>query len=146
MSRLFFCLLVVIALLTTACGGQATAVPFNTFTAQNVIDAMQDAGRDIQNVQRAMQIGRDAPATFSDRYTFEIGLIAPQGGQILVFNSDSDMQAWRDYIEHLRNDRTRRREVVYVYENHNIMLQLSSALPIDEANDFRDTFADIIAP
>jgi hypothetical protein len=146
MTKFFFCLMVITALFITACDSQPTAVPFGTLTAQDVFDAFEAAGRDVQNIQRAMQIGRGAPTTFTDRYTFEIGSISPSGGQVLVFSSDSGMQAWRDYIETLRNDRNTRREVVYVYENRNIMLQLSSVLPIDEANDFRDTFADMTSP
>ncbi len=142
MLRFFSCLLLfVITLLISACGTAPTAVPFGTYSAQQVIDVFQAAGLDIQNVERVMQIGRDAPSTFSDRYIFGIPLIAPSGGQILVFNSDADMQAWRDYITSMRNDQQRRREVVYVYENANIMVQINANLPIDEANRFRDAVA-----
>lgn len=142
MLRLCFCLLLLAtALLSSACDTAPTAIPFGTYSAQNVLDAFESAGLDILNIQRAMQVGRDAPTTFSDRYTFEIGLIAPLGGQVLVFNSDADMQAWRDYIQRLRDDRVTRRDVVYVYENHNVMVQVNSALPVDEANLFRDVVA-----
>ncbi|MFN8375628.1 MAG: hypothetical protein U0694_22495 [Anaerolineae bacterium] len=53
------------------------------------------------------------------------------------------MQAWRDYIEQLRNDRLTRRDVVYVYEHANVMVQVNSTLPIDEANLFRDAVAGL---
>jgi len=90
-----------------------------------------------------MQVGRDAPTTYNDRYIFEIPSIAPQGGQILIFSSDANMQAWRDYIELLRQDRVTRRDVVYVYENANVMVQVNSNLPVDDANVFRDTVANL---
>ena len=137
-------LLLISTLLISACGAnQPTAIPFGTYSAQNVIDALQAAGLDLQNIQRAMQVGRDAPTTYNDRYIFEIPSIAPQGGQILIFSSDANMQAWRDYIELLRQDRVTRRDVVYVYENANVMVQVNSNLPVDDANVFRDTIANL---
>jgi hypothetical protein len=137
---IFFILLVTL----TACAQQApTAVPFATYTAQNVLDAFERAGLDVTNPERDMLVGRDAPATFSDRYVFEIGLVAPQGGQILVFSSNADMQAWRDYIESLRASTATRRDVVYVYENANIMVQINANLPVNEANRYRDAVASL---
>ncbi|MFN8375629.1 MAG: hypothetical protein U0694_22500 [Anaerolineae bacterium] len=79
MYRLMLC--AVLVLLAAGCGTAPTAIPFATLTAQNVLDALAAANLDVINVQRAMPGSeRDAPATFSDRYTFEIGSIAPQQG------------------------------------------------------------------
>jgi hypothetical protein len=145
MFRVLSCVLLLSIVLLTACGAPAapTAVPFATYTAQQVLDAFASAGLDIQNVQRDMQVGRDTPTTFSDRYTFEIPIVAPNGGQIVIFDSSANMQAWRDYIEQLRNDRLTRRDVIYVYENHNVMVQVNANLPLEEANRFRDVVAGL---
>ncbi|NWF69297.1 MAG: hypothetical protein HXY40_09430 [Chloroflexi bacterium] len=138
MYRIVVCL--GLALLLAACGGPAapTATPFARYSAQNIIDAFQNAGLGLQNVERDMLVGRDAPGNFSDRYVFQIASIAPQGGQILVFNRDADMQAWRDYIAQLRNSTVTRRDVVYVYEYANIMIQLNSNLAPDVAARFAE--------
>jgi hypothetical protein len=86
-----------------------------------------------------MNVGaRGAPSEFSDRYLFEVPRIAPLGGQVIVFASAQQLQAWQDYIERLRNDSTTRRDVVYVYVKDNVMVQLSASLTTAEANAYRD--------
>lgn len=120
-------------------GGSAepTPLPFNRFTAQQILTALSENALGVQNVQRDMLVGRDAPSTFSDRYIFEIERIAPNGGQLLIFNTPQDLAAWENYINRLRADASTRRSVVYVFTHGNAMLQLNASLTNDEANRFR---------
>src|SRR4051812_653375 len=103
--------LVVLAILTvfgaSGCGilnpPQPTAVPFVRYGAEDVFNAFARAGLQIQNPEQSMNVsGRGAPSGFSDRYLFEIPRIAPAGGQIIVFSSADQMQAWQHYIDTLR--------------------------------------------
>ena len=57
-----------------------------------------------------------------------------------MFANASQMQAWQTYIEKLRNDSDTRRDVVFVYFNHNLMLQLSPQLTNQQAIPYRDAF------
>lgn len=144
MKRYLVLLLLTITAITGgACSslglGQAepTALPFNRYTAQDVINAIGGAGLVIENVRRDMLIGRDAPSTFSDRYIFEIPRIAPSGGQILVFDSPENLAVWENYIDRLRASAETRRDVVYVYVHANVMLQVNANLTPAEADSFR---------
>lgn len=120
---------------------QPTAVPFVRFGAQDVFNAFAQASLEMQNPEKSMVIeGRGAPSEFSDRYLFEIPRIAPSGGQIIVFANASQLQAWQAYIEKLRNDSDTRRNVVFVYFNQNVMLQLNPMLTNPEAFAYRDAF------
>jgi len=131
--------------LLSACGSgglfggpaEPTALPFNRFSAQQVLTALIENGLAIQNIQRDMLVGRDAPSTFSDRYIFEIEQIAPNGGQLLIFNTPEDMAAWENYINSLRANASTRRSVVYVFTHGNAMLQLNASLTNEEANRYR---------
>lgn len=116
---------------------EPTPIPFNRFNAQNVFDAFSRAGLQVQNLQRDMLIGRDAPSTFSDRYIFEIERIAPSGGQILIFSTPDDMHAWQTYIDTLRANANTRRDVIFVYTYGNVMLQMNANLFPNEADAFR---------
>jgi hypothetical protein len=122
----------------------ATTVPFNLYTGQDVIDAFSQAGLPITSMVRDTIVGRDAPLTFNDRYVFTIDRIAPNGGQILVFQSAESMQAWTEYIDQLRADSNTRRDVVYVFTNGNIMVQVNAGLTPQEANEYRDALATLI--
>lgn len=140
-------ILIATAALLTGCGAnlpfisqQPTPVPFVKFSAQNVFDAFAEAGLSVENPERQISAGRDDPGEFSDRYVFEIPRIAPAGGQIVVFDNPQDLAAWQAYIDRLRNDSSTRRNVVYVYVNGNVMLQLNNALLSNEANAYRQAF------
>lgn len=139
------CLLLAIILTANGCGGiaQPTTVPFNRFTAQNALDAFSTAGLTVQNAKRDMTVGRGAPGNITDRYVFEIPRVAPDGGQIVVFSTQSALDEWNAYIEHLRADSSTRPDVAYVYVNGNLLLQLSKTLTNDEANAYRDAFMAI---
>jgi hypothetical protein len=126
--------------LVTACGQAAPPPPFARYDAQSVIRALNDAGATIQNPIQDTTVGRDAPSTFSDRILFEVPRIAPEGGQILIFRTQGDLQAWVDYIDRLRGDQNTRRSVVYVYVKDNVMLQLSADLTNEEATLYRSAF------
>jgi hypothetical protein len=116
-----------------------TAIPFALHTSEDVFNAFARAGLQMQNPTKEMNVGaRGAPSEFSDRYLFEVPRIAPLGGQVIVFASAQQLQAWQDYIERLRNDSTTRRDVVYVYVKDNVMVQLSASLTTAEANAYRD--------
>lgn len=80
---------------------------------------------------------------FNDRYTFAIDRIAPDGGQVLFFTSDAQMQSWLSYISRLRADSETRRDVVYVYTNGNVLMQLNANLLPAEAQAFEAALAGI---
>jgi hypothetical protein len=125
-------------------GGQApTAVPFRQHSAQDVFNAFQAAGATFVNPVRDQLVGRGAPSTFSERYTFEIDRIAPLGGQVLVFDTPEAMAEWQTYIERLRADSSTRRDVVYVYTQDNVMLQVNANLLSVEAAAYRDALANL---
>lgn len=143
--RLF--ILIATAAFLTGCGAnlpfvspQSTPVPFVRFSAQDVLDTFSAAGLSVDNPVRQISAGRDDPGEFSDRYVFEIPRIAPAGGQIVVFDDPQDLAAWQAYIDRLRNDSATRRNVVYVYVNGNVMLQLNNALTANEATAYRQAF------
>ncbi|MFO7323167.1 MAG: hypothetical protein DIU68_015675 [Chloroflexota bacterium] len=115
-----------------------TAVPFARYSAQQVLDHLVQAGLSVEKPQRDMLVGRDAPAGFSDRYIFEIEAIAPNGGQVLVFNDPARLAEWEAYIERLRARSTTRRDVIYTYVHHNVLLQLNANLMPDVAQAYRD--------
>jgi hypothetical protein len=117
-----------------------TPIPFARFNAQQVFDAFAAAGLGFQNPVSDLQAGRGAPLTFNERYIFEIPRIAPLGGQVVIFRTPDDLQAWEEWIADLRNDPTTRRDVVYVYTNGNAMIQLNASLTNVEAGAFRDVF------
>jgi len=121
-----------------------TAIPFNRFTAQSVFNALENANVSIQNPQRDMLIGRDAPSTFSDRYIFEVARIAPAGGQMLIFQTPEAMAEWEGYINRLRANTTTRREVIFVYTYGNVILQLNANLTPQEADVFRVTLLSMV--
>lgn len=115
----------------------ATPTPFNRYTAESVTRAFSTAGLPVQNVERDLVVGRGAPSEFSDRYIFEITRIAPLGGQFIIFQTAEELQAWLNYIETLRADSSTRRDVVYVYTNSNVLLQLNANLTQTEAMAFQ---------
>jgi hypothetical protein len=123
-----------------ACAPQATPAPFDRFNSQQVIDALNAAGATIQNPVQDMIVGRDAPVTFAERVVFEVPSIAPEGGQVLIFRTAQDLQAWTDYITSLQANADTRRSVIYVYTNQNALLQLNANLTNAEATRYRDAF------
>lgn len=138
-ARLIWIVLLAAAVSLSGCSGDASApadAPFNRFTIQHVRDAFSRAGLPVQVLVRDIFPGRDEPRTFNDRYTFPISRIAPDGGQVIFFTSQPAMDAWVAYIEALRADSERRRDVVYVYTHGNIMLQLNADLLPAEAAAF----------
>lgn len=144
LTMLFIGVLLMVAALSgcASIGGAPTAtpLPFDRFSAQQMFEAFQAAGLSVQNAQSNTAAGRGAPLTFNERYTFEIARIAPGGGQVVIFRTPEDLQAWLDYIATLRNDPQQRRNVVYVYTNSNALLQLNADLTNQEAEAFRSVF------
>jgi hypothetical protein len=128
------CALLVLSACSALNPPTATPVPFARFTADQVLAAFESAGALVRNPAREMLVGRDAPATFSDRVLFEIPRIAPAGGQILVFSTPESLAEWRAYIDRLRADPDTRRDVIFVYENANLLLQLNAGLTPQEAD------------
>jgi hypothetical protein len=127
------------AALLAACGAPTpTPIPFAQYTAEDVLAAFVGAGLTAGNIREELSVGRDAPLTFSDRRTFEIASIAPDGGQILVFNNPDGLAAWQTYIAGLQSDSTTRRDVVYTYVKGNILVQLNAGLLPDEARRYRE--------
>jgi hypothetical protein len=137
------CLLAIFLL--AACSSQAAPPSFNVLSAQRVIDALNAAGATVQNPVSDTVVGRDAPATFSERVVFEVARIAPNGGQILIFQTAQDLQAWTEYIARLQADPDQRRSVIYIYTNANAMLQLNADLTNQEAALYRDAFLALTA-
>jgi hypothetical protein len=137
-----FVLILTMLVLVSGCEGflgqtPPTEVPFARFTAQDVFDGFSTAGLPVQAVARDMLIGREAPSGYRDRYVFEISRIAPQGGQVLIFDTPEAMGEWLAFIESLRADRDTRRDVAYVYSFANVLLQVNANLLPEEANAFR---------
>lgn len=139
-------LLAVTGCATLGIGGPPTAtpVPFDHLNVQDVFNAFARAGLQIANPEKQMLVqGRGAPTDFRDRYIFEIPSIAPNGGQIIAFASPEQLQEWQDYINKLRSDSTTRRDVIYVYVNGNILMQLSAQLTTSEASAYRDALMSL---
>jgi hypothetical protein len=145
-QRYLLSLLIATILLLTGCGGgglpfgspTATPIPFALFSAQDVLNAFTAAGLDALNPEPQVTAGRDEPGEFAERYVFEIGSIAPAGGQIIVFSSPDQLAAWQTYIERLRNNSATRRSVIYVYVQNNVMVQLSNLLSNQQAVEYRE--------
>ena len=147
MKQRYLVLLVLAMLALGGCGGsggsifggpaEPTALPFQRHTGQDVLNALGAAGLSVDRPTRDMVVGRDAPTTFSDRYTFEITSVAPNGGQVLVFDNPASMQEWVDFIERLRSDSNTRRDVIYTYVHNNVILQINTNLLPDEANRYK---------
>jgi hypothetical protein len=151
MRQQYLSLLLLAILLLTGCaqlgiGGPPTAtpIPFDHINVQDVFNAFARAGLQIDNPEKQMLAqGRGAPTQFRDRYVFEIPAIAPNGGQIIAFSSPEQLQAWQGYIDKLRADSTTRRDVIYVYINGNILMQLSASLTTAQANAYRDALMSL---
>ena len=122
----------------------ATAIPFEQHSAEDVFNAFARAGLQMQNPVKEMTVqGRGAPSEFSDRYLFEIPRIAPLGGQVIVFGNAQQLEAWQAYVERLRNDSATRRDVVFVYFQDNVMVQLSASLTNQEAAGYQNALTAI---
>lgn len=143
MQRYLAALLIAISALLTACAGEPPAPQFDQLTAQEVVDALEAAGAVVENPIADTIVGRDAPTTFSERIVFQIPRIAPEGGQIIIFRTPADLQAWQQYVETLRADADTRRSVVYVYVHQNALLQLNAGLLPDEAALYSSAFTSI---
>ncbi len=147
--RMGIAILVFMSLAGCAGGGNLfgepapTEIPFARFTSQDVLNAFSTAGITIEVIQREMLIGRDAPSTFIDRYTFQVPRIAPSGGQLLIFENEAGLAEWENYISRLRADVATRRDVSYVYINSNALVQVNANLTPPEANQFRDAVASL---
>jgi len=125
---------------------EPTPVPFNQFRIDDVRDAFAQAGVPITTLVRDMTVGRDAPQSFNDRYTFAVERIAPDGGQVLFFSSADAMQSWIDYVARLRADSSTRRSVVYTYVVGNVLMQLNADLLPDEAEQFEAALNSLTRP
>lgn len=137
LKRYLFVGLLATVFVLAGCGQQTpTPQPYAQFNIEDVRNAFSQAGLPVQSMVRDMTAGRDAPLTFNDRYTFAIDRIAPDGGQVLFFTSDAQMQEWLSFISRLRADSETRRDVVYVYTNGNVLMQLNANLLPAEAQAF----------
>jgi hypothetical protein len=143
MKRYLAILFIAIGALVTACGGEPPPPPFDQLTAQEVIDALNAAGATVQNPVADMLVGRNAPNNFSERIVFQIPSVAPEGGQIVIFRSPAELQAWQQYIDTLRADPDSRRSVIYVYVHQNALLQLNANLLPNEAERYSTAFTNI---
>jgi hypothetical protein len=143
MKRYLAAALIAIAMMIAACASEPPPPPFNTLSAQRVVDALNAAGAVVQNPVSDMVVGRNAPNTFAERIVFQIPSIAPEGGQIVIFRTPADLEAWQRYIETQRADPTLRRSLIYVYVNRNALLQLNAGLLPNEAALYSDAFNGI---
>lgn len=144
-----FITLLLIALLLAGCGGASTpaptAPPTVSLTAQQVIDALRAAGLSVQNPTQDMSAGRGAPGGFVDRQTFEIHIrdIAPNGGQIFVFDNANSLAAWQIYIDEQKANPDTRRPWIYTYIHHNILMQLNANLTPAEADAYHAALEEL---
>lgn len=140
-------ILAMLALLVGACDvinpPQPTPIPYEQVDAQEVLNAFARAGLPVDNPTQERLAPRGAPSEFRDRWFFEIPSVAPAGGQIVIFASQEQADAWVEYIERLRNDSLTRRDVVYTYFHENAMLQLNTMLSNADAARYRDAFMGI---
>jgi hypothetical protein len=134
-------LAIALVLVCAGCGvGQPpppTTLPFNRYRAEAVLAAFRADNVAIQNEVASLDVAPDVPATFVQRVTFEIPLIAPQGGQVFIFTTPENQAEFLAYIERQRASAATRRNVVYVYAHANVVLQLSPSLTNDQAARFR---------
>ncbi|MCA9902806.1 MAG: hypothetical protein KC547_03025 [Anaerolineae bacterium] len=137
LKRYLVLLLLTMIGFVAACTQEPPPPPFERYEAQQVIDALNAAGATVQAPVQDLVVGRNAPSTFNNRIVFEIPRIAPDGGQILTFRTQADLQAWQDYITGLRNDPNTRRSVTYVFVKDNVMLQLNANLTNAEATQYQ---------
>lgn len=127
-------LLVLVAL--GGCGGaSATATPaFARYTVEQVAAALAPLGAtDFRATPRSPQ--DQSPNTATAQRDFTIPAIAPQGGQVLLFDSAADlagMQAWYARFPDL---------APYVYVRGNALLQLNAGLPKAEAEKYKAALA-----
>lgn len=140
------CVLLAMLILVSACETETTEITrFDRFTPAVLLDAMKNAGLNIQNEREDMIVPSGVPATYNGRYLFEIEQIAPSGGQLLTFNSTENMAAWQTYVNQQRNSSTTRRNFTYVYTAGNAMLILSPSVTTDLAVAYRDVFEWVTA-
>lgn len=141
-----YLVLILLAMLTvSACESinppPPTPFPFNRFIAQNVLDAFTAANLQFANPTREMTVGRGAPSRFEDRYVFEIPIVEPEGGQLVIFRSPDQLAEWQQYIEQLRSSSDTRRSVAYVFVHANVLLQLNANLTRAQAQAYADALA-----
>lgn len=138
---LVYFLLAMLALLLAACGGEAqdTGGGFRKYSAQNVLDALTQAGLSVEEAHRDMQsFAPNAPATFTERYLFAIQGIAPRGGQVLIFSTEEGLKAWQAYIDSRLSNSSTRRDFINTYVKDNAILILSADLMPNDAAPYRD--------
>ncbi|MBZ0294568.1 MAG: hypothetical protein K8L99_18535 [Anaerolineae bacterium] len=141
------CVLLAILTLITACESESVQTArFDRFRAESLLESMKTTGLDIQNEHQDMIVPAGVPATYNSRYLFEIGQVAPSGGQLLTFNSAENMAAWQTYVDQQRNNSTTRRNYTYVYTAGNAMLILSPSVTTDLAVAYRNAFERVTAP
>lgn len=136
-------LLAMLTLLLAACGGESTDTQdtFRKYSAQDVLNALTEAGLSVEETHRDMQsVAPNAPATFSERYLFAISGIAPRGGQVLIFPTADTLQAWQSYIDSRLANSSTRRDFIYAYVKDNAILILSPELMPNDAAPYRDAF------
>jgi hypothetical protein len=139
MKQYLALIILAMSVLLAACAPSTpTPPPFNRYTGQNVIDALNAAGAQVQSPVQDRVVGRGAPNTFIDRYLFAHPRIAPDGGQIVIFDTPEALKTWEDFIASLRNDPDTRRDVIYVYIKDNVLLQLSANLTPAEASAYEN--------
>ncbi len=104
---------------------------FNTYSANEVVAAIENAELPIQDVEENEIGGTAAPATEIESKSFVIPSVAPNGGQILIFADEQGLnskKAWFDNYPDL---------APYVYVKGNAMIQLNSGLPATEAAKYK---------
>jgi len=117
----------------TACGGAGPTPTsaFPKYTAEQVIAKIQPLG--VTGVKPGTRTADTlSPNTYTDNQEFTITSIAPKGGQVMIFESATDvagMQAWFARFPDL---------APYVYVKGNALVQLNSGLPKVEAEKFRE--------
>ena len=141
--------LLLVALILAGCGAAATpaptVAPVAVLDAQEVIDALRAAGLSVQNPTQDMSAGRGAPGGFVDRQTFEIHIrdIAPNGGQIFVFNNASELAAWQLYVDDQKANPDTRRPWIYTYIHKNFLMQLNANLTPAEADAYHAALEEL---
>lgn len=110
---------------------------FKKYNADQVVAAIQKAGLPISDVQVQQIGGTQAPATEVESKQFVIASVAPNGGQILIFDSQSGLDAKKAWYAKYPD------LAPYVYVKGNAMLQLNSGLPKVEAEKYLNALNQI---
>lgn len=118
-------------------GEQETAEDFRVYDANDVIRAFEEAGLEASSVEDQEIGGTAAPATEVESKSLTIPSVAPEGGQILIFEDREGLESKKAWFERFPD------LTPYVYVKRNAMVQLNSGVPAEEASNYGDALENM---